>query len=69
MPEVTAAQASQIVGVTDDTVRNYVERGLLPARRQGIKRIIYIDLDNLKRFANQYNFRFDQAAADRITRQ
>ena len=66
MPDVTAAQAGQIVGVTDDTIRNYVERGLLPARRQGIKRIVFIELSDLQKFAAQYDFRFDQVLAEQI---
>ena len=66
MPEVTAAQAGEIIGVTDDTIRNYIERHLLPARRQGLKRTVFIELDTLERFAKQYEFRFDRAVAEQI---
>ena len=69
MPEVTAAQAAEIVGISDDSIRNYVDRDLLPARRQGIQRKIFIELDDLKVFASQYDFRFNEDAAEQITRQ
>ncbi|HQY93450.1 helix-turn-helix domain-containing protein [Caldilinea sp.] len=69
MPEVTSVQAAQIIGVIDDTVRNYVDRGLLPARRQGLRRKIFIELSELEHFAAEYDFRFDQATAEQITRQ
>lgn len=69
MPEVSSVQAGQIIGVTDETIRNYVERDLLPARRQGIRRTIFIELEELRRFAVQYEFRFDQALAEQVARQ
>ena len=67
MPEVTAIEAGRIIGCTDDTIRNYVKRGILPARRQGIKRTIYIDLTALAKFASDYEYRFDREVADQIT--
>lgn len=66
MPEVTSVEAGRIIGVTADTVRAYVDRDLLPARRQGLRRKIFIELEDLKRFAGEYNFRFDQAVAEQI---
>ena len=69
MPEVTSVEAGEIIGVTDDTVRSYVERDLLPARRQGLRRKIYIELQDLKAFAAQYDFRFNTQRAEQITRQ
>ena len=69
MPEVTSVEAGEILGISDDAVRSYVDRDLLPARRQGLRRKIYIGLDDLQKFAIEYHFRFDQAKAEKITRQ
>lgn len=69
MVEVTSMQAAQLIGCTDETIRLYVERGVLAARREGMKRRIRIELDELRRFAREYEFRFDDAAAERIAQQ
>lgn len=69
MPEVTSVEAGEILGISDDAVRSYVERDLLPARRQGLRRKIFISLDDLQKFADEYNFRFDQQKAEKIARQ
>lgn len=69
MPEVTSVEAGEILGISDDAVRSYVERDLLPARRQGLRRKIFISLDDLQKFADEYNFRFDRQKAEKITRQ
>ncbi|WP_370287890.1 helix-turn-helix domain-containing protein [Nocardioides sp.] len=44
--------AAEYLGVTDRTIRNYIARGVLPARRISGSRLIRIaadDLDNLLR--------------------
>ncbi len=69
MPEVTSVEAGEIIGVSGETIRQYVDRGLLKARRQGMKRKIYIDVADLAAFAREYDFRFDQARAEQIARQ
>ena len=63
MPEVSLTQASEIVSKDRSTVFRWVEDGLLPARRVGIRRDIYIDIDTLRRFSAQYGYRFDDALA------
>lgn len=67
MPEVTSIEAGQIIGVSGESIRNYVDRDLLPAQRRGVRRKIFIELEDLKRFATEYNFRFDQDIAEQIT--
>lgn len=59
MVEITSPEAAKCLGVTSETIRAYVQRGLLPGRRQGIRRKIYIELEDLIRFAAQYGYRLD----------
>ncbi|MEI2713400.1 MAG: helix-turn-helix domain-containing protein [Nocardioides sp.] len=49
-PWLSQAEAADYIGVTDRTIRNYIARGLLPARRVRGSRLIKIDradLDNM----------------------
>lgn len=49
---LSQADAAAYLGVTDRTIRNYVSRGFLPARRVSGSRLVRIDradLDNLLR--------------------
>lgn len=41
------AESAQYLGVTDRTIRNYVARGVLPARRVRGSRLIRIDRADL----------------------
>jgi len=65
MPEVSTAQAAEIIGTSDETIRRYVDRSMLPARQQGIRGIIRIELSDLRSFAEQNGFRYDQQIANR----
>ena len=56
--ELKPQEAADCIGVSDDTIRNYVNRDMLPARRQGMRRYIFIKLEDLKTFAEEYGFRF-----------
>ncbi|AVP41703.1 HTH binding domain protein [Mycobacterium phage Batiatus] len=47
---LTMQQAATYLGVTDRTVRNYVARGLIPARRLGPK-LLRIRIEDLQEFA------------------
>jgi excisionase family DNA binding protein len=64
--ELTSPQAAEVIGVAEATIRNYVERGILPARRVGLRRFIRIDVDNLRRFAVQYGYDFDEEKAQKF---
>lgn len=63
MAEVTAQQAAEILSTSHMTIHRRVDDGTLPARRQGLARIVRIDVDDLKRFANEYGYRFDEKLA------
>lgn len=69
MTEVTSSEAGKIIGVTEVTIRSYVDRELLKARRQGLKRKVYINLVDLEAFAKEFDFHFDTEQARQITRQ
>ena len=65
MPELSSEGAAQVIGTSSLTIRRYVDREMLPARKQGIRGIIRIETDDLKSFAEEYGFRYnDQLAAD-----
>ena len=66
MAEVTTAKAAEILSTTQRTIQRRVDDGTLPARRQGIQQAAYIDLEDLRAFATQYGYRFDDEAAKQI---
>ena len=66
MPEVSSVEAAQIVGVSDETIRHDVTIGDLPAKRIGKRKIIRIDIDNLRSYAVKFNRIFDQSVADQL---
>lgn len=63
MAEVTTAKAAEILATNQRTIQRRVDDGTLPARRQGLKGIAYIQLDDLKAFATRYGYRYDEAKA------
>jgi excisionase family DNA binding protein len=63
--KVTTSEAAEILSVDDSTVFRWVDKGLLSADRITRKRIIMIDVDELKRFAQSNGHRFD----DRLAKQ
>lgn len=65
MPELSSQAASQVIGTTVPTIHRYIDRGLLPARKQGMRGIVRIDTVSLKTFAEEYGFHYnDQLAAE-----
>jgi len=65
MAEVNAPQAAEILSVSLMTIHRKVDSGALPARQQGTgERIfVFIDIDDLRRFAQRYGYRFNEAKA------
>lgn len=64
--ELSSPEAAEILGVHELTIRNYVDRGLLKARRMGIRRIVRIEPDDLRSFAKKHDFVFDEEIFRRI---
>ena len=69
MAEVTAPQAADIIGKSVMTVHRKVDDGVLPARQEGTgeRRYIFIELDALRQFAQQYGYRFDETIASQYS--
>ena len=63
MPEVTAPQAAEILSTSHPTIFRRVDDGSLPARREGVKREIFITVEDLRQFATQYGYRFNEQMA------
>ena len=57
MAQLTAMQAGQRLGVTDRTILNYINRGLLPAEKMtvGLDWKYVIDVQELEAFAERQN--------------
>lgn len=70
MTEVSGPQASKILSVSIYTIHRKVDTGLLPARKQGTgkRKFLFIDIDELREFAAQYGYRFDEAKAAKYTK-
>lgn len=68
MPEVTSFQAAAIIGTSYGTIHRRVNDGLLPGRRQGLNRQIWVEIDDLRQFANKYGYKFDESLAQEFTR-
>lgn len=62
---LSAPQAAEIVGVDHSTLFRWVSDGLLPAERQGLKRTIMIDPNDLRAFAETHNYPFDEQRIDK----
>lgn len=63
--ELTATEAAEVLGVTDRTIRYYIEKGMLPAKRRGLRNFA-ISLSDLQKFANDQNMVFDERLAERL---
>lgn len=69
MPEVSSIEAGKIIGRHADSIRRYVRSGQLPARLEGPRGYIWVEIDDLRQFAAEYRFRFDEALARQLTSQ
>ena len=61
--EVSAPQAAEILNTSHPTIFRRVDDGTLPARREGMKREIWIEVEELRRFANDHGYRFNEKLA------
>lgn len=65
--ELTSPLAAKVIGASEATIRNYVYRGLLPARRMGLKKVIYVKVDDLRELASNYGFIFNESVLEEIS--
>jgi hypothetical protein len=68
MPEVSSTDAAQILGIGEVTVRRHVYNDRLNARRIGVRKIMRIDLDELRQLAAEYQYRFDEDLAKKLAK-
>jgi hypothetical protein len=68
MPEVSSTDAGRIIGVSQRTIVNYVDNGVIEARRMGLRKVIRIDIDELRRVAQVYQYRFDEDLATQLAK-
>jgi hypothetical protein len=68
MSEVSGLSAGRIIGVTHTTIRRHILADRLKARRQGLDKTWWIDVDELRKFAQQYNYRFNEQLAQELAR-
>ncbi len=66
MAEVTTTQAAEILAANKRTIKRRVDDGLLPARKQGLRGIAYIELEDLRTFAERYGYRYNDALAKQL---
>lgn len=68
MTKVTSPQAAEILATTQATVYRWVSEGLLPAERRTLRRVLYIELDDLRQFAQNNGYSFDERLARKYTK-
>lgn len=69
MSQVSTVSAGRIINRSDQTIRRYVKSGDLKAEREGPSKDIWIEIDELRRFAKEFNFRFNEELAAQLARQ
>lgn len=69
MPEVNAPQAAKIIGVSLTTIHRAADSGKLPAREQGQGELkyIFVDISDLRQFAQKYGYRFNEELVNQYT--
>ena len=66
--EVTTVEAKQILlgDASIDTIRRALDMGKLRGRRKGEKRAVRIEVDSLREWAREMNYRFDEQLAKEL---
>lgn len=58
--EISTVQAGAALGLTDETIRNHIAAGRLPARKHGFRGLLKVRVDDLREFARLYNYVVDE---------
>ena len=64
--EISTGQAAQLVPVSTETLRSWCERGLLKHRRVGLRGTYQIDVESLRKLANELGYRFNDEVAQAL---
>ena len=54
--EISAQEAAELVGVTNQTVRNWCSQGLVKYRRVGRQKVYHVDREDLVRYAMELGY-------------
>lgn len=60
MATITVLEASQVVQLDRETVRRWAIQSLVSAEKVGMRGDWRIDVDDLRRFAKQHNYSFNE---------
>ncbi len=66
MRKLTSKESARLIAVTTTTIRSYVKRDLLKAELKGVARKYFFDIEDLRKFADKWNFDFDEKALKQI---
>lgn len=67
MIDLTSPQAAKVIGTNRVAIYRAAESGLLKARRQGVRGMIRIDVNDLRTFAQTYGYKFNEDLAKTYT--
>lgn len=67
--EVESPLAGRLLGVTRQTIRAHVVAGRLPARRVGMRKHLRIQVEDLRKLAETYNYDWNEAALAELKEQ
>lgn len=62
--ELSARQAAAVIGLSHTMIHRYVKQGILEARRVGRINAIKIQVDVLRRFAQDNRYDFNESLAE-----
>lgn len=68
MPELSSTDAGRVIGVSRQTIVFYVDSGVITARRIGLRKVIRIDVEELRSIAEKYEYRFDATLATQLAK-
>ena len=68
MTTVSTSEAGRIVQVNRETVRRWVHEGRVSAQRAGLRGDFRVDVDDLRKFAGQYNYPFNEDLAKQLAK-
>lgn len=68
MLTVSSSEAGRIVGVSRETVRRWVNQRLVTADVFGLRGDFRVDVDDLRRFAKQHNYPFNEELAAQLAK-